>query len=242
MATNSAANTPTGAAGTVLQGQGAGSALALSTATYPSTASSTGTILRANGTNWVATTATYPTTTTAYNLVCSTATNVVGQIAAASTGTVLTGVTGAVPAFSATPSITSISFDGGSNNLSAYSEGTFTPTAVGGSTAGAGTYTIQIGRYIKVGNFVTINYQILWSAHTGTGEARLSSMPFTVKTLTNYAPTGGGYYLNVATYNPWSYQSFSNLSYTIGIGVGASGSTQIVNATNAHYFTLTYTV
>lgn len=37
MATSNAANIPTGTSGTVLQGQGAGTALALSTATYPAT-------------------------------------------------------------------------------------------------------------------------------------------------------------------------------------------------------------
>lgn len=50
-----------GSAGQYLQSQGA-SAPAFSTATLPATATGTGTILRADGTNWVATTATYPAT------------------------------------------------------------------------------------------------------------------------------------------------------------------------------------
>lgn len=47
-----------------------------STATYPSTATGTGTILRANGTNWVASTATYPDTAgTSGNILTSNGTN-----------------------------------------------------------------------------------------------------------------------------------------------------------------------
>lgn len=52
--------------GTATAGQmlrsGASGAPSWSTATFPSTATSTGTLLRADGTNWVATTATYPNT------------------------------------------------------------------------------------------------------------------------------------------------------------------------------------
>lgn len=69
-------------AGTATAGQmlrsGASGAPSWSTATFPSTATSTGTILRADGTNWVATTATYPTTTTSGQILYSTATNTVG--------------------------------------------------------------------------------------------------------------------------------------------------------------------
>ena len=54
---------------------------AWTTATFPATATGTGTLLRANGTNWVATTATYPTTTTAYQILYSSGTSVVGEIA-----------------------------------------------------------------------------------------------------------------------------------------------------------------
>ena len=47
------------------------------------TASGTGTILRADGTNWVATTATYPATTTSQQILYSTADSVIGQLATA---------------------------------------------------------------------------------------------------------------------------------------------------------------
>lgn len=76
MATNNSKNEPTDTSGKVLQGQGVGTTSAFSTATYPSTATSTGVILRADGTNWVATTATYPTTAgSAGNALTSDGTN-----------------------------------------------------------------------------------------------------------------------------------------------------------------------
>lgn len=59
-ATSPIAATAAGSAGQVLQSGGASADPSYSTATYPSVATGTGTILRANGTNWVATTATYP--------------------------------------------------------------------------------------------------------------------------------------------------------------------------------------
>jgi len=76
MVTNNSCDEPTAASGKVLQGQGVGTANNFSTATYPSTATSTGTIMRADGTNWVASTATYPDTAgTSGNVLTSDGTN-----------------------------------------------------------------------------------------------------------------------------------------------------------------------
>lgn len=63
-------------------------------ATYPATATGTGTILRADGTNWVATTATYPTTTTVNEILYSSATNVVSGLTTANDGVLITSHTG----------------------------------------------------------------------------------------------------------------------------------------------------
>jgi hypothetical protein len=77
MVTINSSNEKTAASGKVLQGQGVGTASDFSTATYPAIATGTGTILRADGTNWVATTATYPATTGANTMLISTSANVV---------------------------------------------------------------------------------------------------------------------------------------------------------------------
>ena len=76
MVTNNAKNQPTAATGKVLQGQGVGTTSAFSTATYPATATTTGQVLRADGTNWSGTTATYPNTAgTSGNVLTSDGTN-----------------------------------------------------------------------------------------------------------------------------------------------------------------------
>jgi hypothetical protein len=64
-----------GSTGQILRSAAAG-APTWSTATYPSTATGTGTIMRADGTNWVATTATFPTTATAGKILRASGTNV----------------------------------------------------------------------------------------------------------------------------------------------------------------------
>jgi len=66
-----------GSTGQILQSN-TGAAPSWSTATFPATATSTGSILRADGTNWVSSTATFPNTTTANQILYSSATNVVG--------------------------------------------------------------------------------------------------------------------------------------------------------------------
>lgn len=86
-----------GSSGQVLQSAGA-SAPAWSTATFPSTATGTGTFLRADGTNWVASTLTLPNTTTANQILYSSSTSVVGQITTANTSALVTNSSG-VPSF-----------------------------------------------------------------------------------------------------------------------------------------------
>jgi len=65
------------------------------------------------------------------------------------------------------------------NTLDDYEEGTFTPTIVGGTTAGVGTYVVQSGNYTKVGNLVTFRLYVATSAHTGTGAMLVYGLPFT---------------------------------------------------------------
>lgn len=67
MATNNAVNEPTAASGTVLQGQGVGTISAYSTATYPSASVGSGKVLYDNGTNFVTSTPTFPTSASATN-------------------------------------------------------------------------------------------------------------------------------------------------------------------------------
>lgn len=86
-----------GTAGQLFQSGGAG-APNWTSATFPSTASSTGTFLRANGTNWVASTLTLPNTTTANQILYSSSTSVVGEITTAATSALVTN-SSSVPSF-----------------------------------------------------------------------------------------------------------------------------------------------
>jgi hypothetical protein len=64
------------------------------------------------------------------------------------------------------------------NTLDDYEEGTWTPTAVGASVAGTGTYAIQLGYYTKIGRLVQVRGYVSWTAHTGSGDLRLGGFPF----------------------------------------------------------------
>jgi hypothetical protein len=64
------------------------------------------------------------------------------------------------------------------NTLDDYEEGTFTPTIIGTTTAGAGTYSVQLGQYTKIGNVVEFALRVGWTAHTGTGNMAVTGLPF----------------------------------------------------------------
>ena len=64
------------------------------------------------------------------------------------------------------------------NTLDDYEEGTWTPVVRGLTTAGAGTYSLQIGLYTKIGNLVTVQMYLNVTAHTGTGAMAIDGFPF----------------------------------------------------------------
>lgn len=60
----------------------------------------------------------------------------------------------------------------------------YTPTYLGGTTAGVTTYSLQSGAYLQIGPLVIVRGQVVWTAATGTGNAQVS-LPF--------APGAGNY-------------------------------------------------
>jgi hypothetical protein len=72
------------------------------------------------------------------------------------------------------------------NTLDDYEENVWTPVIEGTSTAGAGTYSVQIGTYTKIGDRALVDLQLVWSAHTGTGNMNVTGLPFAAKTATGY--------------------------------------------------------
>lgn len=57
-------------------------------------------------------------------------------------------------------------------------EGTFTPFAKGGSTAGTATYSKQSGFYRMRDGIVSFQIDMAWSGHTGTGTMTIDGLPF----------------------------------------------------------------
>jgi hypothetical protein len=105
------------------------------------------------------------------------------------------------------------------NCLDDYEEGTWTPVIIGVTTAGTGTYTTQQGIYTKVGNLVTVAGYLAWSAHTGTGETRISGLPF----APNSSQIGSGQaaYLYASDFN-------AGVGATALMGLPESGGTTII--------------
>ena len=102
------------------------------------------------------------------------------------------------------------------NTIDDYKEGTFTPTVVGGGTAGSATYTGQAGEYTKTGNRVNFTLSVSYSAHTGTGAIRVGGLPFNTNSGASFLPVA-----NVAAN-----------------GVTFSGQLVAISAASISYYTL----
>ena len=78
-----------------------------------------------------------------------------------------------------------ISFDGGTNNLSSYTTGTWTPAF--SSTSLNITYTVQVAAYTRIGNVVHYSITIQANAITngGSGTLTITGLPFTSRNTTN---------------------------------------------------------
>ncbi len=64
------------------------------------------------------------------------------------------------------------------NTLDCYVEGTFTPIIGGSTTAGTVTYTIQQGKYTRIGNVVHFQFRLGWSnIGDGCGYLRVFNLP-----------------------------------------------------------------
>lgn len=128
----------TATAGQMLQ-SGASGAPSWSTATFPSTATTTGAILRADGTNWVATTATYPATTTINRILYSSANNTISEISTTNGG-VLNANSSGVPSMTVTPTLGVAGTSAGTIGLSGATSGVVTVQ----TAAGAGTWSLTL--------------------------------------------------------------------------------------------------
>jgi hypothetical protein len=88
-------------------------------------------------------------------------------------GNLVIGTSGNGIDFSATPGT------GTSELFADYEEGTFTPVVAGSTSAGTATYALQVGNYTKIGRQVNIEVALSWSSGTGTGNLRITGLPYT---------------------------------------------------------------
>lgn len=82
------------------------------------------------------------------------------------------------------------------------SSGNWTPTISGTSTAGSHTYSVQVGRYIKIGTLVIASFNVAINTKDGAmaGNAQISGLPFTTKNLTNFGQAGSiAFWTSLAT-------------------------------------------
>lgn len=134
-----------------------------------------------------------------------------------------------------------ISFDHGTNTMTAYAVGTFTPTMVGQTTAGTTTYTTQAGFYTRIGNLVQVQFTVAGSAATGTGLALFSGLPFTIKNQANGSPVGS---ILVNTAAGWTFPVGATYLTVIGAintinaniyGSGSAVAGNFMNIANAAF-------
>lgn len=212
---------PSATSGQVFQSAGSSADPSFSTATYPSTATGTGTILRANGTNWLATTATYPNTTTINQLLYSSAANTIGGITASANGVlissntnvpswlangtagqVLKANTGAPPSWQTDAGVITINGDSGSVTGSTI---TFT-----GGTSGA-VFTGSSATMTESFNFLALPA----TDNSGNGVIKINSVVQlnAIGTGNLFLGNGSGNTTTTATYNTGvGYQTLASVT------------------------------
>lgn len=67
-----------------------------------------------------------------------------------------------------------------------YADTTYTPTYGGLTTSGTTTYTTQQGNYLRIGSLIVTQFEVTWTAATGTGVAFIS-LPFTARATLEFA-------------------------------------------------------
>jgi len=183
-----------GSAGQVLQSGGASADPAYSTATYPSVATGTGTLLRADGTNWVATTSTYPNTNAVNTLLYASSANVMAALATANSGVLTTDASGV-------PSIDTTNFAVLTTGVQMKGNNTNTAPP-------AGFIGEQIRSAIGVGSEVTLSHTVT----ANVTSISLTAGIWDISGIVSYRAT------NTNTTNPATISSISATSATSGTG------------------------
>ena len=95
--------------------------------------------------------------------------------------------------------------------LNDYEEGTWTPEIKGTTGAGTASYSQQVGKYLKIGNWVYLTWVLGWSSGSAGGEMRTTGFPFTP--ATDCTGMGSVMFNNVSIHS-----NVSNIATYIGPG------------------------
>jgi len=110
---------------------------------------------------------------------------------------------------------------GAANLLDDYEEGTWTPVLAGQTSGEKTPATINIGRYTKVGNLVTVSGTVSWdSTDTLSGLIQIEGLPFTVN-----SPVGSGQQYRAAGSLNGTEGVTMPAGFTNGLGMGSDGGT-----------------
>jgi hypothetical protein len=139
-----------------------------------------------------------------------------------------------------------LKFSNGSTNLNYYEEGSWTPQLYAGATA----FTmagINAGKYVRVGNQVTVCGHLQWSGGTGGGMVQVRGLPFTssgVRSAGSIGAVGSGISFS-SGYGMWLLVNDPGTAYIYIIQLSTSGQSYsheppVASSGIIYGFTLTY--
>jgi len=133
------------------------------------------------------------------------------------------------------------------NTLDDYEEGTWTPTITGSGGASGQVYSLQSGRYVKIGRHVTLWGRVTLSTlGTITTSVQVDGFPFTAHSVVNSGGAIGYFAAMTATFGSMSMlvQTSTTKATLYGLKVPATGMTALVqgdlSATSDIIFTVSY--
>ena len=118
----------------------------------------------------------------------------------------------------------------GGDTLSQFEEEqSFTPIIEGASTSGTGTYTVQFGRYTRIGNYCFYRLWVQWTAHNGTGGFRIGGLPFVQRDITNGTSMASGVFVGTASYTGIAFFQHNPNSDRVAVGTQNNGASSSAN-------------
>jgi len=127
------------------------------------------------------------------------------------------------------------------NTLDDYEEGTWTPSFTGSTTDPTVVYGEQVGLYTKIGNIVYFALRLsTTTAVGGSGDLRISGLPFTTAATNNPGPTTVNFSYQFATANPQAAALVASVNYFIlqtTISSNTNATVANLTGTGAVFFT-----